>query len=147
MTDFAQLAAMIIAAVIIIPLIFFNAGGPDMLQANMWRLNSDQADFYSSKAILEQGAPYFVAVLAYAIGNQTIAQRLFAVREDLIKPTFLTATVGYGAVVIGLGMLGLLALWRPPICRPSASRSSSCWSWGRCPPPPTPTWRRCLPSS
>jgi len=111
MTDFAQLAAMIIAAVIIIPLIFFNAGGPDMLQANMWRLNSDQADFYSSKAILEQGAPYFVAVLAYAIGNQTIAQRLFAVREDLIKPTFLTATVGYGAVVIGLGMLGLLALF------------------------------------
>ena len=82
-----------------------------MLQANMWRLNSDQADFYSSKAILEQGAPYFVAVLAYAIGNQTIAQRLFAVREDLIKPTFLTATVGYGAVVIGLGMLGLLALF------------------------------------
>jgi Na+/proline symporter len=77
----------------------------------MWRLNSDQADFYSSKAILEQGAPYFVAVLAYAIGNQTIAQRLFAVREDLIKPTFLTATVGYGAVVIGLGMLGLLALF------------------------------------
>jgi len=52
-----------------------------------------------------------VAVLAYAIGNQTIAQRLFAVREDLIKPTFLTATVGYGAVVIGLGMLGLLALF------------------------------------
>jgi Na+/proline symporter len=70
MTDFAQLAAMIIAAVIIIPLIFFNA-----------------------------------------IGNQTIAQRLFAVREDLIKPTFLTATAGYGAVVIGLGMLGLLALF------------------------------------
>ncbi|MDH0739708.1 sodium:solute symporter family protein [Achromobacter spanius] len=111
MTDFAQLAAMIIAAVIIIPLIFFNAGGPDLLQANMWRLSSDQADFYSTKAILEQGAPYFVAVLAYAIGNQTIAQRLFAVREDLIKPTFLTATIGYGAVVIGLGMLGLLALF------------------------------------
>jgi len=111
MTDFAQLAAMIIAAVIIIPLIFFNAGGPDLLSENMWRLSPDQADFYSTRAILEQGAPYFVAVLAYAIGNQTIAQRLFAVREDLIKPTFLTATAGYGAVVIGLGMLGLLALF------------------------------------
>src|SRR5690606_148348 len=62
------------------------------------------------KAWLEQGAPYFVAVLAYAIGNQTIAQRLFAVREDLIKPTFITATIGYGSIVIGMGMLGLLAL-------------------------------------
>ena len=49
-------------------------------------------------------------MLAYAIGNQTIAQRLFAVREDLIKPSFVTATIGYGSIVIGLGMLGLLAL-------------------------------------
>ncbi|WP_341668583.1 sodium:solute symporter family protein [Alcaligenes sp. SDU_A2] len=111
MTDFAQLVAMVLSAVVIIPLIFYNAGGTEMLQANMWRLDAEQADFYSTKAILEQGAPYFVAVLAYAIGNQTIAQRLFAVREDLIKPTFLTATIGYGAVVIGLGMLGLLALF------------------------------------
>ncbi|OZI16277.1 sodium:proline symporter [Bordetella genomosp. 7] len=111
MTDFAQLVAMILSAVVIIPLIFFNAGGTDVITSNMWRLSPEQASFYSPQAILEQGAPYFVAVLAYAIGNQTIAQRLFAVREDLIKPTFLTATIGYGAVVIGLGMLGLLALF------------------------------------
>ncbi len=111
MTDFAQLVAMILAAVVIIPLIFFSIGGPDVLVENVSRLNSDQLDFFSTKAILEQGAPYFVAVLAYAIGNQTIAQRLFAVREDLIKPTFITATIGYAAVVIGLGMLGLLALF------------------------------------
>lgn len=109
LTDTIQLTAMIIAAVIIIPMIFFNAGGSNMVMDNLWRLDSEQINFFSTKAILEQGAPYFVAVLAYAIGNQTIAQRLFAVREDLIKPTFLTATVGYGAVVIGLGMLGLLA--------------------------------------
>lgn len=111
LTDFAQLVAMILSAVVIIPLIFYNAGGASFLSENMWRLDAQQADFFSSKAILEQGAPYFVAVLAYAIGNQTIAQRLFAVREDLIRSTFLTATVGYGAVVIGLGMLGLLALF------------------------------------
>ena len=109
MTDFAQLAAMILAAVIIIPLIFFNAGGTGMLGQGMERLTSEQLDFFSRTAFLEQGAPFFVAVLAYAIGNQTIAQRLFAVRQDLIKPTFITATIGYGAVVIGLGMLGLMA--------------------------------------
>lgn len=111
MTDFAQLVAMILAAVVIIPMIYINAGGSDLITQNMHRLTDEQANFFSTKAILEQGAPYFVAVLAYAIGNQTIAQRLFAVREDLIKSTFLTATIGYGAVVIGLGMLGLLALF------------------------------------
>ncbi|HUH86457.1 MAG TPA: sodium:solute symporter family protein [Pusillimonas sp.] len=111
MTDFAQLAAMILSAVVIIPIIFFNVGGTEMLATNMSTLSAQQADFFSSEAFLNQGAPYLVAVLAYAIGNQTITQRLFAVREDLIKPTFISATVGYGAIVIGLGMLGLLALF------------------------------------
>lgn len=32
-------------------------------------------------------------------------------REDLIKPTFITAAVGYGSMVIGAGMLGVLALY------------------------------------
>src|SRR5699024_588388 len=70
-----------------------------------------QESFFSSEAFLKQGAPYIAAVLAYAIGNQTIAQRLFAVREDLIKKTFITATVGYGATVIGMGMFGVMALY------------------------------------
>ena len=110
MTDFGQLMAMILAAVVIIPMIFFSLGGPQLFDQGMPNLNLEQASFFSKTAFLEQGAPFFVAVLAYAIGNQTIAQRLFAVREDLIKPTFITATIGYGAIVIGLGMLGFLAL-------------------------------------
>lgn len=110
LTDFAQLVAMMLVAVVIIPWMLINIGGPDTLSLGMERLTAEQADFFSQKAILEQGAPFFVAVLAYAIGNQTIAQRLFAVRQDLIKPTFITATIGYGSVVIGLGMIGLMAL-------------------------------------
>lgn len=110
LTDFVQLVAMILAAVIIIPFMFYTLGGAELFVTGWHRLDAEQADFFSKKAILEQGAPYFVAVLAYAIGNQTIAQRLFAVREDLIKPTFITATLGYGAIVIGLGILGFLAL-------------------------------------
>lgn len=110
LTDFAQVVAMMAVAVLIIPWVFFNLGGTEVLREGLARVTAEQANFFSTKAILEQGAPFFVAVLAYAIGNQTIAQRLFAVRQDLIKPTFVTATVGYGSIVIGLGMLGLMAL-------------------------------------
>ncbi|MFV0244039.1 MAG: sodium:solute symporter family protein [Qingshengfaniella sp.] len=110
LTDFAQVVAMMSIAVIIIPWVYFSAGGSEVLSTGFERITEQQADFFSTTAILEQGAPFFVAVLAYAIGNQTIAQRLFAVRQDLIKPTFLTATLGYGSIVIGLGMLGLMAL-------------------------------------
>ncbi|MGO1183038.1 MAG: sodium:solute symporter family protein [Micrococcaceae bacterium] len=113
LTDFAQVMAMLGAAAIIIPVIFFVAGGPGMFEAGVaaGNVTDQQQSFFSSDAFMNQGAPYIAAVLAYAIGNQTIAQRLFAVREDLIKPTFITATLGYGATVIGIGMLGVMALY------------------------------------
>ncbi|TVU70189.1 MULTISPECIES: sodium:solute symporter family protein [Cobetia] len=110
LTDFAQLVALMAIAIIIIPAVFFAMGGPAELVEGLKHVTPQQADFFSMDAILNQGAPFFVAVLAYAIGNQTISQRLFAVNEDHIKPTFITATVGYGAIVIGLGMIGLMAL-------------------------------------
>jgi Na+/proline symporter len=113
LTDFAQVMAMLGAAAVIIPAVFFLAGGPSMFPAGAaaGNVTAPQQSFFSSEAFMNQGAPYIAAVLAYAIGNQTIAQRLFAVREDLIKPTFITATIGYGATVIGIGMLGVMALY------------------------------------
>ncbi|MFC4371634.1 sodium:solute symporter family protein [Citricoccus nitrophenolicus] len=113
LTDFAQVMFMLGAAVVIIPVIFFVAGGPGMFEAGVaaGHVTEQQGNFFSSEAFMNQGAPYIAAVLAYAIGNQTIAQRLFAVREDLIKPTFVTATIGYGGSVIGIGMLGVMALY------------------------------------
>ncbi|WP_432651864.1 sodium:solute symporter family transporter [Glutamicibacter nicotianae] len=111
LTDFVQVVAMLGAVAIIVPVIFFAAGFPAAFETGASNLTPQQSNFFSSEAFLGQGAPYIAAVLAYAIGNQTIAQRLFAVREDLIKPTFITATVGYGAMVIGVGMLGVLALY------------------------------------
>lgn len=111
LTDAAQVFAMLGAVVIIVPVVFFAAGGTDMFVSGAANLTPQQSNFFSSEAFLNQGAPYIAAVLAYAIGNQTIAQRLFAVREDLIKKTFVTATVGYGATIIGIGMLGVMALY------------------------------------
>ncbi|MEP3686247.1 MAG: sodium:proline symporter [Sulfitobacter dubius] len=111
LTDFIQVCAMLGAVVIIVPAVFFAAGGPEIFSAGAVNLTASQQSFFSSDAFFNQGAPYIAAVLAYAIGNQTIAQRLFAVREDKIRQTFVTATIGYGATVIGVGILGVLALY------------------------------------
>lgn len=111
LTDFIQVCAMLGAVVIIVPAVFFLAGGPAIFETGAVNLTAQQQSFFSSDAFFNQGAPYIAAVLAYAVGNQTIAQRLFAVRQDMIKPTFITATVGYGATVIGVGMLGVLTLY------------------------------------
>ena len=109
-TDFAQLVALMAIGVIIIPAVLFSMGGPSVMVSGLSNLTLQQQDFFSSEAFFQQGAPYFVAVLAYAIGNQTIIQRLFAIDKSKIKATFITATVGYAGIVIGLGMIGLMAL-------------------------------------
>ena len=109
-TDFAQLVALMAIGVIIIPAVLFSMGGPSAMVSGLSNLTLQQQDFFSSEAFFQQGAPYFVAVLAYAIGNQTITQRLFAIDKTKIKATFITATVGYAGIVIGLGMIGLMAL-------------------------------------
>lgn len=109
-TDFAQLIALMGIAIVIIPAVLFAMGGPSVMLEGFNNMSAEQVDFFSRDAILNQGAPFFIAVLAYAIGNQTISQRLFAVNEKHIKSTFVTATLGYGAIVIGLGMIGLMAL-------------------------------------
>ncbi|MCK9511066.1 MAG: sodium:solute symporter family protein [Pigmentiphaga sp.] len=111
LTDFVQVCAMLGAVLLIVPTVFFLAGGTSIFETGAVNLTPQQQSFFSSEAFFNQGAPYIAAVLAYAIGNQTIAQRLFAVREDKIKITFITATVGYGATVIGVGMLGVIALY------------------------------------
>ncbi|MBE0445120.1 sodium:solute symporter family protein [Psychrobacter sp. FME5] len=109
-TDFAQLVALMAIGVVIIPAVLFSMGGPSVMVSGLSNLTLEQQDFFSSEAFFQQGAPYFVAVLAYAIGNQTITQRLFAIDKTKIKATFVTATVGYAGIVIGLGMIGLMAL-------------------------------------
>lgn len=102
LTEFIQVCAMLGAVVVIVPAVFFAAGGPAIFIEGAMNLTPLQQSFFSSDAFFNQGAPYIAAVLACAIGNQTIAQRLFAVREDKIKQTFITATIGYGATVTAL---------------------------------------------
>jgi len=109
-TDFVAACSLLLGAVIVIPIIVFSAGGPAELAAGLTDITEAQASMFSEQAILEQGAPFFAAVLSYAIGNQTITQRVFSVDPRYIRRTFVTATFGYGAIVIGLGMLGLVAL-------------------------------------
>src|SRR5699024_357522 len=113
LTDFGQVMAMLGAAAIIIPVVFFAAGGPGMFEAGVaaGNVTPEQQSFFSSDAFMNQGAPYIAAVLAYAIGNQTIAQRLFAVREAIFWSNSISHTVGYESTFVGFGRRGAIALY------------------------------------
>src|SRR5690606_36569569 len=74
LTDFIQVCAKLGAVIIVVPAIFFAAGGSSIFADGAQNLTAQQRSFFSSEAFFNQGAPFIAAVLAYAIGNQTIAQ-------------------------------------------------------------------------
>lgn len=108
-TDSVQISAVGLITVIIIPVVLFSLGGPSELAAQVDQLEPEQRDFFSTDAILNQGAPMFVAILSWAFANQPMMQRIFAVREDRVNSSLVVGGIGYGGIVIGLGMLGLMA--------------------------------------
>src|SRR5699024_7886558 len=55
LTDFAQVLAMLGAVVVIIPVVFYAAGGPSMFEAGAHNLTPQQSNFFSSEAFLHQG--------------------------------------------------------------------------------------------
>src|SRR5690554_7235760 len=75
-TDFVQLVALMAIAVVIIPAVLFAMGGPSAFVTGLEGLTLEQQSFFSKTAFLEQGAPFFFAVLAYAIGKDRKSTRL-----------------------------------------------------------------------
>lgn len=108
-TDFVQISAVGLITVVVIPIVLFTIGGPGELASRVDQLGPERADFFSTEAILNQGAPMFVAILSWAFANQPLMQRIFAVRSDKVNSSLVLGGVGYGSIVVGLGMLGMMA--------------------------------------
>src|SRR5690606_3166761 len=73
LTDFVQVCAMLGAVVVIVPAVFFMAGGPAVLEAGAIILSGQQQFFIASDAFFNQYKAYLAAVRANEIGNQTSA--------------------------------------------------------------------------
>src|SRR5690606_4980297 len=58
LTDFIQVCAMLGAVVIIVPTVFFSAGGTEIFASGGVNLTPAQQSFFSSEAFLNQVAPY-----------------------------------------------------------------------------------------
>lgn len=109
-TDFVQVSAVGLITIVVIPVILFNLGGPSALAAGVDDLGPELGSFLSREAVLKQGAPMFVAILSWAFANQPMMQRIYAVRPDKVRSALVVGGIGYGSIVTGLGMLGLMAV-------------------------------------
>lgn len=109
-TDVVQMVAILAVALVAVPVVAWQAGGPSELVAALPQLGDERASFWSLPAFLGQGAPMMALILAYAFANPTVWQRVWALRERDLGRTYVRSGLVYMVVVAGVGLLGLIAL-------------------------------------
>lgn len=109
-TDLIQMAAIVLLAAVVVPLIVVGAGGPRVVAAGLAGLDAAESSLWSVDAFLGQGAPMMALVLAYAFANPTVWQRIWTVRADDLRRVYVTSGLLYMAVVFAIGTLGVVAL-------------------------------------
>lgn len=110
-TDLVQMAAIVLLAAAVVPLIVVRAGGPAAVATGLTALEEPAAStFWSPEAFLGQGAPMMALVLAYSFANPTVWQRIWTVRERDLRRVYVTSGLLYMSVVFAIGTLGVVAL-------------------------------------
>lgn len=109
-TDLVQMAAIVLLAAAVVPLVLTGAGGPGAIAAGLAAFDAEASSFWSLDAFLGQGAPMMALVLAYAFANPTVWQRIWTVRERDLRRVYLTSGLLYMAVIFAVGTVGVVAL-------------------------------------
>lgn len=108
-TDLVQMGAIVLLAVVLVPVALAGAGGPAPVTGALEGLG-EQGRWWSLEAFLGQGAPMMALILAYAFANPTVWQRVWTVRAADLGAIYTRSGLLYIAVVFSIGTLGFLAL-------------------------------------
>ncbi|HQK93803.1 MAG TPA: hypothetical protein PLD23_09885 [Armatimonadota bacterium] len=108
-TDALQFALLTLAALIIVPTIWANAGGMSVLSAAAPALG-EKLSLLSPRAFWQMGLPFLVQSCVSAFAYPSLWQLAWAVRPDRVTRAYVTAGVGYIPYALAFGSVGVVAL-------------------------------------
>lgn len=106
-TDFIQLAILIIALIIIIPWVITIVGGTTILNG-LRGTAGNTLNIFDPKLAFSLGIVTAIGLISGAISDQQYWQRGFAIREGHLKKAFIFGAITFGLVPIALGLLGFI---------------------------------------
>lgn len=110
-TDFAKMILIYGVGAFLIPWAVARGGGLSAISAGAGGVIGT-TDFWSDESLrifLTFGVPTTIGLLSGPFGDQTFWQRLFATRQDAVRPAFLGAAALFAIVPLSLSLLGFLA--------------------------------------
>ena len=106
-TDFVQLAIVLIALVVIIPWVL-SVTGWEVLQSGLGGIMHTPLNIFDPKLAFSLGIVTAIGLVSGAISDQQYWQRGFAIREGHVRKAFIFGSLAFGVVPILLGLLGFI---------------------------------------
>ncbi|MCC6443068.1 MAG: hypothetical protein IT210_06370 [Armatimonadetes bacterium] len=108
-TDCVQFAAISIAGLLIVPIVFARSGGVEAMSAGLATLG-DKGNFLSAKAFFQMGLPWLVLGLLGGFSYQSVWQRAWAIRVKDLGRSYFLAGAGWFPYSLAFGIFGIIAL-------------------------------------
>jgi len=106
-TDFIQMAFIIIGGIIVLPWVASNAG-PGAISKGLGGL-AGNTNIFDPKVAFSFGIVTSIGLIAGAISDQQYWQRSFAIKRKHLVPSFVWGGILFGIVPIALSILGFIA--------------------------------------
>lgn len=107
-TDFVQMAMIVIIGAIVLPWTWAAAGGASAIKAGIGGL-AGITNIFDPGVAFSFGIVTAIGLIAGAISDQQYWQRSFAVKKEKLVPAFIFGAILFGIVPIALSTLGFLA--------------------------------------
>lgn len=107
-TDFVQMAMIVVIGIIILPLTWSAAGGASAINAGLGGLAGIR-NIFDPGVAFSLGIVSAIGLIAGAISDQQYWQRAFAIKKDHLVKAFIFGALLFGVVPIALSTLGFLA--------------------------------------
>ncbi len=108
-TDFFQMAMILVIAFVLVPLVIFKSGGWETVAGGLGGVTGQYTDLLNPWIAFTMGIPMTISLLAGPIGDQMFFQRSMSASADKIVKTFVLGGLVFGVVPIALSLLGFVA--------------------------------------
>lgn len=111
-TDYAQMALILIVGATLIPWTVVQAGGFEAITGGLGGVSGEYGSLWNAKGVQTAwafGIPVTIGLLAGPFGDQSFWQRAFATRREHVRGAFIRGALVFAVVPLLLSILGFVA--------------------------------------
>ena len=108
MTDVWQMIIILIVMLVVVPLVYIQGGGYDVMVKGIGGISGEYSNVFDSSVAWSFGIVVTIGLLAGPFGDQSFWQRAFTTKQNEVKKSFLLSALVFGVVPIFTSVIGFM---------------------------------------